>query len=469
MSERDSSLAKQPAFIVAGTHSGVGKTTVTLALIRAIVRGGRSVQPFKLGPDFIDTAYHGEAAGRGSINLDLWMMGAENVRQTFHRFSADSDVAVIEAMGALFDGENGTERGSAAFLAKLLHVPVVLVIDIWGMTRSAIPLLEGFLSFDRDLTFTGFVLNRAGSVRHAQMVYDALPASLQQMCLGHVLRRDALEMPERHLGLITIDENAVGAEARRVALDEAGAGLSIDRLLPPQSKNPTARGTKKRVAAATARVRIAIARDPAFCFYYAENLALLEEAGAELCPFSPTADRSLPGGVAGVYIGGGYPESFLANLASNETIKQQLRTCAGAGMPIYAECGGFMYLGRTLTNADQFAAPMAGIFPLDTVMDPAHLAIRYVTVRTVADSPFGPAGAEARGQEFHQSRRVGGPSGAPMYQVVSSTGEQHEEGLLCRAAMGSYIHLHFASNRDLPRNFVKSCNEWFNAPRDRST
>src|SRR5215211_8957570 len=194
-----SSNANTHAFIVAGTHSGVGKTTVTLAMIRAIRRCGLSVQPFKLGPDFIDTAYHSEVAGRGSINLDLWMMGVENVRHTFASFAEGADVAVIEAMGALFDGENGTERGSAAHLAKLLNVPVVLVIDIWGMTRSAIPLLEGFFSFDSALTFAGFVMNRAGSVRHAQMVQDALPALLQKRSLGHILHRRALAIPERHL------------------------------------------------------------------------------------------------------------------------------------------------------------------------------------------------------------------------------------------------------------------------------
>jgi cobyrinic acid a,c-diamide synthase len=454
-----SSTVKSSAFIIAGTHSGVGKTTVTLALARAIIRAGLSIQPFKIGPDFIDTAYHGESAGRDSINLDLWMMGAEHVKSTFSRFSAGADVALIEAMGALFDGEDGTERGSAAFLAKLLEVPIILIIDIWGMTRSAVPLLEGFLSFDRDLKFSGFVMNRAGSARHAQMVYQALPQSLQTLCLGHILRRDALEIPERHLGLITVDENVARAEARRAALDAAGVGLRIEHLLPSPRRHDVTT-VKARLSSDIDRIRIAIARDPAFCFYYSENLALLEDAGAELCPFSPTSEPSLPSGVGGIYIGGGYPESFLNALASNFALKEQIRALAARGMPIYAECGGFMYLGRTLTIADRSAAPMVGLFPLDTLMDPEYLAIRYVTVRTIADSPLGPAGTTARGQEFHQSRIISPPSGTPMYQVTAMSGEQYEEGQLCSSAVGSYIHLHFASNRSLPRNFVENCTAW---------
>jgi cobyrinic acid a,c-diamide synthase len=328
------------AFLVAGTHSGVGKTTVTLSLLRAVLAGGVSVQPFKLGPDFIDTAYHGEVAGRPSVNLDLWMMGAQNVRSAFERFSATADVALIESMGALYDGEDGTERGSAAYIAKLLDVPIILVIDIWGMTRSAIPLLQGFMSFDPSLRFAGFIMNRAGSVRHADMVLGALPSELRKMSLGYILHRDTLGIPERHLGLVTPDENAVDGAKRLAALDVAGAGLNIAGLLPARSGALSR--PKVPAPAVGQRVRIAIARDRAFSFYYLENLALLEEAGAELCPFSPISDPALLAGIAGVYIGGGYPESFAEELASNSTLTRQLKTLADRGMPMYAECGACM-------------------------------------------------------------------------------------------------------------------------------
>lgn len=306
---------RSSAYIVAGTHSGVGKTTVTLTLVRAFAARGLAIQPFKLGPDFIDTAYHGEVIDRPSINLDLWMMGADNVENAFESFSATSDVALIEAMGALYDGEDGTERGSAAFVAKLLDIPVILVIDIWGMTRSAVPLLQGFLSFDANLRFAGFVMDRAGSARHAKMVHDSLPEHLQAMCLGYILQSDGLSIPERHLGLVTPDENAIDTKARLAALDAARSGLTIDHLVPAQGGKP--RSSRRPSPPAGDKVRIAIARDQAFSFYYLENLALIEEAGAELCPFSPVSDASLPADVSGVYIGGGYPESFAAELASN--------------------------------------------------------------------------------------------------------------------------------------------------------
>ena len=456
----DTSRTKTKAFVVAGTHSGVGKTTVTLALLRAAHRRGLACQPFKIGPDFIDAAYHEEAAGRPSINLDLWMMGAETVKGSFARYSVSVDIAIIEAMGALYDGENGTERGSAAHLSKLLNVPIILVIDIWGMTRSAIPLLNGFLSFDRDLTFAGFVMNRAGSARHAAMVEEALPEALRRLSLGYILRRNELEIPERHLGLVTVQENPQVAEARRAALDSAGAGLRIDGLLPQPRSGEAVTSRRHSVADRTKRARIAIARDSAFAFYYHENLALLEDAGAELVPFSPTSDPSLPPDVVGLYIGGGFPESFSIQLSANSTLINQIRELAAEEMPIYAECGGFMYLGRSLTTAMQPVASMVGVFGIDAIMDPEHLVIRYVSIRTLLDSPLGPAGTVARGQEFHQSRIIGTRAGRAIYHVTATSGEQYQEGELAGCALGSYVHLHFSSNPRLCHSFVERCAAW---------
>jgi cobyrinic acid a,c-diamide synthase len=450
--------AEPSAFVIAGTHSGVGKTTVTLALLSAIAARGYRVQPFKIGPDFIDTAYHSEIAGRASVNLDLWMMGADKVKKTFSRYCRHADVALIEGMGALYDGENGTARGSAAALSKLIGARIVLVIDIWGMTRSAHALLKGFLSFDSELDFAGFVMNRAGSEQHAEMVRRSLSDRLRALCLGYVLHRSSLAIPERHLGLVTVDENPVHRIDRAAAFSAAHQALDVDRLLPSANSYSAPRPTHCETP--PNRVRIAIARDPAFSFYYAENLDALEEAGAELCPFSPTVDPHLPMDVAGVYIGGGYPESFATELASNETLKEQLQQLTMLGMPVYAECGGFMYLGRTLTDFGGGAKAMAGVFPIDTVMDQEHLAIRYVTVSTLADSPLGPTGTKARGQEFHQSRFKSDVRGVSLYSVMTANGEHCEEGLLCNNAAGSYIHLHFASNPDIPHNFVRSCHAW---------
>jgi cobyrinic acid a,c-diamide synthase len=456
------SKTKQSAFIVAGTHSGAGKTTIALTLIRAFVRKGLKVQPFKIGPDFIDSAYHTEAAARESINLDIWMTGAAHVSDTFSRFSCDADVALVEGMGALFDGENGTERGSAAAIAKLLGIPVVLIVDIWGMTRSVVPLLQGFMSFDPDLSFAGFVLNRAGSERHAKMIEETLPTALKELCLGYVIRKSSLEIPERHLGLLTPQENSGTKDARLAAWDDAGKGLELDRLLASTVKSEGF-GLARVRRRSPKKVRIAVARDDAFCFYYEENLALLEDAGAELCRFSPMSDSVLPDGVAGAYIGGGYPESFAEALNRNSRLGAQLRSLCDSGMPMYAECGGFMYLGRTLAGFEGPPLPMVGVFPVDTVMDNEHLAIRYVAVRTLFDSPLGPSGTEARGQEFHQSRIVSTADCRRLYSVKSSTGEEFDEGMVVNAALGSYVHLHFASNPEIPRHLVETCLYWHRA------
>ena len=430
---------------------------MTLVLLRALAARGLAVQPFKIGPDFIDTAYHSDVTGRSSINLDLWMMGAENLERSFTRFAATADVSVVEGMGALYDGENGTERGSAAAIAKQLGLPVVLVVDVWGMTRSTAAVLEGYLGFDRDVRFAGFVMNRVGSATHARMILDSLPPQLRELSLGYVLHRDALTIPERHLGLVTVEENEGDREKRNVLLDAAATGLQLDRLVPgaASSRAPAPPPT----AQAPERVRIAIARDAAFCFYYAENLELLEAAGAELVPFSPVAGQTLPEGAAGVYFGGGYPESFAAQLAANHALADQLRDGAAAGMPIYGECGGFMYLGRSLTGFDDVAQPMAGLFGFDTLMDREHLAIRYVAVTTASESPLGPAGTEARGQEFHQSRITAADGGDPLFQVAADGGRQ-PVGLARGGAAGSYVHLHFASNPDIARHFVDSCRKW---------
>jgi cobyrinic acid a,c-diamide synthase len=364
---------------------------------------------------------------------------------------------MIESMGALFDGEDGSERGSGAHIAKLVGAEIILVVDVWGMTRSVIPLLDGFMSFDKHLTFAGFVLNRVGSKRHAQMILGALPENLQRLCLGHIPRRRELEIPERHLGLLTVDENPISEPVRRAALDAAVGDLRIEHLLPPPPIEPAA----PRRASRTNRTRIAIARDRAFCFYYAENLDALERAGAELCSFSPTNDTALPDAISGIYIGGGYPESFITELSTNNTLKTQIASLAASGMPVFAECGGFMYLARSLQDNNGKMGQMVGIFDLDILMDPTHLAIKYVTVCTTVNSPLGPAATIARGQEFHQSRAANQGLGTALFKIITSDGKEYFDGRITERTVGSYIHLHFASNPTIPLNFVETSLNWY--------
>lgn len=446
---------KPGAILVAATHSGAGKTTATATLIRALCAQGLDVQPFKLGPDFIDGAYHAEAAGRPTVNLDLWMMGKDGVRDAFQRWSCDADLAVIEAMGALYDGADGGAPGSAAELAKLLDVPVVLVLDVWGMTRTATAILEGMRQFDPGVHLAGCVLNRVGSDRHRLMVEAALPDDLRQLVLGAIPHDPDLEIPERHLGLITAEENGHAKGARDAAQRRAGRHLNLDRLTSIANTERVKPRESGRQPPAP-RARLAIARDSAFCFYYEENLRLLAEAGFELVSFRPTVDGRLPADVDGVYIGGGYPESFAADLAANISLAADLREHAARGAPIYAECGGLVYLSRSLTDFDGVRHRMSGVLPLDVAMDRKRLAISYVETRTRIPSPLGRAGTAARGQEFHRSRVIEADLEPNLFDLTTSEGEARRDGYQRNGVLASYVHLHLGSAPGIADSLLKA-------------
>jgi cobyrinic acid a,c-diamide synthase len=452
------------AILISATHSGAGKTTVTGVVMTALRRRGLSVQPFKIGPDFIDAAHHAEVCDRPSINLDTWLQGEDGARRSFERWSADADIAVIEAMGGLFDGVDGTGRGSPAELAKLLGVPVVVVLDVWGMTRTAAPILRGLRDFDPEVRMAGCVLNRVGSPGHAAMVVDSLPEDVRGLVVGSVAASADLAIPERHLGIVTVQELGAGAGARAEARERAASDLDLDRIVEIAAttrRAPPAAPTEALSAPSSPpraeRLRMAIARDEAFHFYYEENLDLLRRAGFELVPFRPTADPSLPPDVDIVYLGGGYPESFAAELAANESLTAELRERVAAGLPIYAECGGFIYLGRSLTGFDGETHAMAGVLPLDFTMDREHLSIAYVTATTAADSPLGPPGTTLRGQEFHQSRIVTSPTDSAepdLYELTRSDDRRSRAGLARPNLAASYVHLHLASNPTVATNLA---------------
>ncbi len=436
------------AILVAATHSGAGKTTATGVLLRALRDRGLSVRAFKVGPDFIDTGYLTEATGRPAINLDVWMMGEEGVRRSFERWSVDVDVSVIESMGALYDGADCTEHGSAAHVAKLLDVPVVVVLDVWGMTRTAGAILEGLRAFDPATEIAGCVLNRVGSPAHAAMVTASLSPPLRALVVGAIEQRADLHVPERHLGVVTVDENPSAKTERETARTDAARSLDIDHVVTIAGAT-AGTGAPRTSSAVQPVARMAIARDKAFSFYYEENLELLRDAGFELVPFRPTSDRVLPADIDAVYIGGGYPESFAAELEANSTLADELRERTADGMPLYAECGGLLYLGRSLTGFDGVRHTMAGVLPFDALMDSAHLAIRYVEVRTRTASPLGEIGAVARGQEFHQSRIVNSELDPTLYDVTTSSGKVDRTGYVSQNIVASYIHLHFGSNPNL--------------------
>jgi cobyrinic acid a,c-diamide synthase len=423
--------------LIAGTHSGVGKTTVALALMAALRSRGLGVQPFKVGPDFIDPGHHSAVCGRASRNLDTWMLSEEYVRATFARASADADIAVIEGVMGLFDGRGADDwRGSGADIARLLEVPVVLVVEASAMAASVAAVVKGFAEFEPRVRVVGVICNRVAGPRHYEYLAPAIQKFTRVEPLGWLPRSDDWRIPERHLGLTTIEDFGT--------LDWVGRGqeltktVDLDRLLELTKASgvyPPPLATAKRVA---------VARDAAFCFYYPENLDLLAAAGAAIVFFSPLSDTALPPGTDLLYLGGGYPELHAERLARNETLLASVREYHRAGGTIYAECGGLMYCCRELVDGAGQSWPMLGLLPARTVMQPRRAALGYVSLKTRQPTVLGPAGTEARGHEFHYSRLE--PLGRLEYTAELDDGRgQRPDGLVADRLYAGYAHLHFGS------------------------
>ena len=456
--------------VVSGVASGVGKTSITLGLLATLRRRGLAVQSFKVGPDFIDPGLHAVVTGRPSFNLDGWMCGRQAVLDVVTRAAADADVAVVEGVMGCFDGVDGaSDAGSTAQIAKWLGAPVVLVLDAAAMARSAAAVTLGFERFDPELNVAGVIANRVGGATHAGWIADAVRATCRAEWLGAVASDPSLTLPERHLGLHTAAEGTLTSDHARRLADAVAHGVDIDRLLalaaplalvsPPAAADVTAPPPVTAPATGQRRVRIGVARDAAFQFYYEENLERLRSAGAELVWWSPLAEADVPD-VDGLYLGGGYPELHAAVLADNAPLRKAVRRFAEANRPIYAECGGLMYLAESLEDHDGRVHPMVGVLPAAVRMRAHGLTLGYAEVTLVAVGPLGAAGTAARGQEFHASTLGPVPDAVPrVYQVRAPGRSERAEGFLIGRTLMSYVHLHFASNPALATAFVAACGE----------
>jgi cobyrinic acid a,c-diamide synthase len=447
--------------VIAGTQSGVGKTTLTLGLLAALRRRGLLVQPFKVGPDFIDPGHHSRAAGRVSRNLDGWMLSREANEALFSRQASQVDVAVVEGVMGLFDGYNGlSEAGSTAQVAKWLRLPVLLVVDARAMARSAAALVHGFATFDPELILAGVVFNHVGSAGHLAYLRQALAQLEGIKCWGGLPRNRELAIPERHLGLATAEDHPLDDGYLTQLADLMEAHLDLDGLLAALPRVPLTREEPQPAAPAT--VRLGVARDAAFCFYYPENLELLARFGAELVPFSPLSDRELPADLHGLYLGGGYPELKASQLSANEAMRRAVREGAAAGLPIYAECGGLMYLAEEITDLQGERHPMAGALPLQVRMLPRLKALGYREITLAAAGPLGPPGTRARGHEFHYSELTREPPGLKRLYLIAGRrgGEPAAEGYYCNQVLASYVHLHFGSNPEVARNLANFCRDY---------
>ncbi|MFZ6030789.1 MAG: cobyrinate a,c-diamide synthase [Chloroflexota bacterium] len=451
-----------PRLIVAAPASGSGKSLIASGLMAAFARQ-TTVQGFKVGPDYIDPMYHSAATGRPSRNLDTWMLSPETVRQSFGRACQAADMAVIEGVMGLFDGYDSSPfNGSTAEVAHLLDAPVVLVMDCARMSGSAAATAHGFHTFVPEVRLAGVICNRVGGKRHTVWLRESIER-LGLPVLGCLPYLPNLQVPERHLGLFTVAERpdavrhflAAAADAMQQHLD-----LPTLRAVAGAAAPFECGETLQEPAGPAVAVRIAVARDEAFCFYYEDNLDELRRAGATIVPFSPLQDGHLPLDISGIYLGGGYPELYAAQLSANHTLLDEIRAAHRRDAPIYAECGGLMYLAAGIhLPAGDF--PLAGLLPGWCSMG-THLNMGYREVKTMRAGLLGAAGQTLRGHEFHYSQWENPIPIQAAYRISPRNyGDQPRlDGFTHGNLQAAYVHLHFGQNRALPESFVRACCNW---------
>ncbi len=460
-----------PGFVIAGTHSGCGKTTVTLGLLAALVKRGLSVQPFKAGPDFIDPGLHRLVTGRPSRNLDVWMCGEDYVQACYGEYSRQADISVVEGVMGLYDGDHGTAR-----LARLLELPVVLVVDAYGMAESAGAVVKGFTEYGGRPSFLGVLFNRVASESHFRRLKDSIAAV---PVLGYLPRDLGFEIPHRHLGLIVAEENPVTKEQIDRLAETVLRHVDVEKIIRDSRQAAADRGdetftiqrsqfnTSPPALSSDGKVTIAVAYDRAFCFYYEDNLDMLRDEGAEIALFSPLSDGALPAGADALYLGGGYPELYAGELSQNASLLQAIRDWAKADRPVYAECGGLMYLSRGIHDFEGRFFPLCGVLPFETEMKTGRSRLGYRAVEFREDCLLGRRGDRARGHEFHYSlirqdrdRQSEGDDPDMIYRVSGGRGEDRDgEGYRLGNTLASYIHLHFGSNGGIAAAMIRAIKE----------
>lgn len=468
-----------PRILIAGDRSSAGKTTISIGIMSVLRDMGYNVQPFKVGLDFIDPSYHTEVTGRYSRNLDGYLMSEDALLEVYSHAVNGADIAVIEGVRGLYEGLSATsDIGSTAQIAKLLDCPVILVINARSITRSTAALVSGYKSFDPEVNIVGVILNNIGSSRHADKAREAVETYTGTPVIGEVPRNDSMKISMRHLGLIPALEGR-----RKVAgFDEnlgmikniIREGIDIDRFISMAGKAKPLIKPKEDIfkpSSSGSSVRIGVALDEAFNFYYRDNLDLLELAGAELVYFSPVNDSALPQ-VDGLYIGGGYPELFAQELEDNESMRNAVHQASAEGLPIYAECGGLMYLTQEIktdiigTGKHHIAEmeggtfSMVGAVPGRTLMGHKRV-VSYNVGSFVIDNVIGKAGASFIGHEFHHSEIVDIPDDAAFaIKLERGTGIKGElDGILVQNTMAAYAHLHAASYTGFASSFTGFCSK----------
>lgn len=457
-------IKRRSRFVVAGTGSGSGKTTVTLGLMRAFAQRGLKVQGFKCGPDYIDPTYHAAVTGRPAHNLDSWMTSNDYLLDHFLQVSEAADLSIIEGVMGLYDGKDPLGlTGSTAEIAILTDSPVLLVVDVRSMGRSAAAIVLGFQQLEPRVRIAAVIVNRCGSASH----YETVKLAIEEACgipvIGWLLRDNSLSIPERHLGLLPAIERGELEPLFNHAAERVAESTDLERLLdiaqaatPLQSRSIELGLPTPFVPINTSPV-IAVARDAAFNFYYTDNLELLVRAGARLIEFSPLRGEGVPEQADGLYLGGGFPEEFASVIARNSAFMEGLRAAADNGMPLYAECGGYMVLARSLTDRAGRQHKMAGIIPAHTVMLERRAALGYREVTAREDNLLLKQGECLRGHEFHYSVMNYDDAQHSYAYDSQGRGGSHPEGYVRGNIMASYAHIHLASYLPAAFRLVEAC------------
>ncbi len=474
-----------PTLVIAGVHSGVGKTSASLALARAFYRRGIRVQTFKVGPDYLDPTYLAQASQRACYNLDCWMGSATYIQELFWAKTQDADLALIEGVMGLFDGvAPDSDCGSTAEIAHLLKAPVLLVVNAHGIARSIAALVKGFVEFDARLSFLGILANRCGAESHRDWLKASLYSSQLPPLIGAIPRGAFPPLPSRHLGLKTakpgveldkVLESLADAVEKHFDPDELLHSLTTSRDAQGLTEDfPCARRLKavltstdgaplahQKSSLGEQKIRLGIARDGAFHFYYEDNLQALYERGFELVFFSPLNDERLPEDLDALYLGGGYPEEVAEDLAANKSLMENIRAFANQGQPIYAECGGLMYISQGIESYDDRRFPMIGLLPSWIRMRKQLVHLRYVEVTLIEDTLWGQKGDSLRGHEYHYSDLLSPISPESGWNRVYSVTFRRGQDTICEGyqrerVLASYVHLHFASK-------PASIDRWFAA------
>jgi cobyrinic acid a,c-diamide synthase len=450
---------KCPRIILSGLSGGSGKTVATLGLIEVWRRRGLGVAPFKKGPDYIDVAWHALSAGRPGRNLDTFLMSHEDILSSLRTHSSSADVAVIEGNRGLFDGMDAEGTHSTAELAKLLETPVVIVIDCSKATRTIAALVLGCKMMGRQIHLGGVILNQVANIRQESVIRNAIAQETGVPVLGAIPRMKGLAFTERHLGLLPPQENPRASEAlerlHQVMLDNVDVDAIWDLAASAPALSSESGAGDRPIVSRPERLRIGVLRDSAFTFYYPDNLEALERQGAQLIDVSALRDESLPP-LDALYIGGGFPETHAQELAENESFRASVRNEAEKGLPIYAECGGLIFLSESVEYRG-ITYPMVGVFPVGLSMEEKPQGHGYMVVETDGPNAFFKSGTVLRGHEFHYARVLEYKQDKVemVFKVRRGSGfDFGRDGLVYKNVLASFCHIHALGEREWAKAFV---------------